>query len=407
MRRHAAAARPVRRAGPFRELLEPDAIEIVFQPIVAVTSGALVAVEALACFPSRDDLPVSDVFHVAHSAGWGADLEAICLRTALSKRHEIPAGASLAINLSPNALCHPLVQWALGGDLGGVIVEVTEQASTDLDALSETLVDIRSRGALLALDDVASGYSGLLRLAALHPDIVKLDRALVTGARHSEPNRAVIEALVRLSGRIGARTLGEGVETPDELVALAELDVDYAQGWATGRPAAVVPGTLPEAVRLSRGVRAAILRPPADVSAQLELSTLTAELAAATDLADVRGVLAHAAPTLGVHAVGLHLLDDIGRPAGVTTAGASAEVHLNDMSNASELRGALAKDGFASLLTTPVMWRGAAIGVLELRHRTHRRWSASEIEAARDLANHLAAVLQRIGASTASAPTVP
>jgi EAL domain-containing protein (putative c-di-GMP-specific phosphodiesterase class I) len=406
MRRHAAAVRPVPGA-PIRELLKPNAIEVVFQPIVAVANGALVAVEALACFPSRDDLPVSDVFHLAHSAGWGADLEAICLRTALSKRHEIPAGASLAVNLSPNALCHPLVQWALGGDLGGVIIEVTEQAGTDLDALSEALADIRSRGALVALDDVASGYSGLLRLTALRPDIVKLDRALVTGARHSEPNRAVIEALVRLSKRIGARTLGEGVETPDELVALAELDVDYAQGWATGRPAAVVPGTLPDAVWLSRGVRAAILRPPASGPAQLELSTLTAELAAATDLADVREVLAHAAPTLGVDAVTLHPLDEAERPAGITAAGASAEVHLNDVTSAAELRGDLAKDGFASLLRTPVLWRGTAFGVVELRHRRHRRWSASDIHAARDLANHLAAVLQRIGASTASTPNVP
>jgi len=80
---------------------------------------------------------------------------------------------------------------------------------------------------------------------------------------------------------------------------------------------------------------------------------------------------------------------------------------LNDVTSAAELRGDLAKDGYASLLRTPVLWRGTAFGVVELRHRRHRRWSASDIHAARDLANHLAAVLQRIGASTASTPNVP
>ena len=56
---------------------------------------------------------------------------------------------------------------------------------------------------------VCTGYAGLLRLSTLRPDIVKLDRGLVTGARHNDVQAVVVEALVSLARRIGARTLGE------------------------------------------------------------------------------------------------------------------------------------------------------------------------------------------------------
>ena len=63
----------------------------------------------------------------------------------------------------------------------------------------------------------------------------------------------VIEALVSLSRRIGARTLGEGVETLDDLTMLAELDVDYAQGWAIGRPDRDLARTARDRSRLPPG----------------------------------------------------------------------------------------------------------------------------------------------------------
>ena len=126
--------------------------------------------------------------------------------------------------------------------------------------------DIRRRGGLIAIDDASTGYAGLLRLSTLRPDIVKLDRGLVTGARDNDVQAVVIEALVSLARRIGARTLGEGVETIDDLTMLAELDVDYAQGWAIGRPAAEFRSDLPDVVAACRQARRGLM----DASAGFE-----------------------------------------------------------------------------------------------------------------------------------------
>src|SRR5207245_5694109 len=134
-----------------------------------------VAAEALARFPSLGHPPVDEVFATAHASGSGADLEATCLRLALSKRHEMPDGVMLSVNVSPDALADPGVQRALSGDLTGVIVEVTEHAATDSQVLDRQLAEVRQRGALIAVDDLSTGYAGLLRLTTLRPDIVKLD----------------------------------------------------------------------------------------------------------------------------------------------------------------------------------------------------------------------------------------
>jgi hypothetical protein len=91
---------------------------------------------------------------------------------------------------------------------------------------------------LIALDDAGSGYSGLQQLAALRPQVVKLDRALVSDADTDPVRVALAEMLGEFAGRIDAWLLAEGVETAAECGVLLELGVPLAQGWHLGRPAA-------------------------------------------------------------------------------------------------------------------------------------------------------------------------
>src|SRR5207245_3539484 len=93
----------------------------------------------------------------------------------------------------------------------------------------------------------------------LRPDIVKLDRSLITGVGDSTDQTAVIEALAGLSRWIGARLIAEGVETLDDLSALAELDVDYAQGWVIAPPAPELPQIATQSVTTCRAARHALL----------------------------------------------------------------------------------------------------------------------------------------------------
>lgn len=223
------------------ELSDPAALEIVLQPIVAVATGALLALEALARFPTRPGQPVEQVFALAHAAEWGHRLEAACLHAALARRNELPAGVWLTVNLSPQAASQPAVRQALPADLRGVVIEITEAAAGDARALVDAIADIRARGALIAADDATTDAASLLRLATLRPDLVKIDRSLVTGARDNPAQSEAIKTLVAVSRRLRARVIGEGAQTRADLRVLAELGVHYAQGWAIASPTPHLP----------------------------------------------------------------------------------------------------------------------------------------------------------------------
>jgi EAL domain-containing protein (putative c-di-GMP-specific phosphodiesterase class I) len=402
-----------------------DSVEVVLQPIIDVSTGAIVAAEALARFPGPGGSTVEAVLFDAYRNGHGPELEAACVRAGLARRDELPSDILLSVNVSPNAVTHPGVRKELSGDLHGVIVEVTEQPAHDADQLLEALAEMRRRGALIAIDDVSTGYAGLLRLATLKPDIVKLDRGLVTAARGSEAKVAVIESLVRLSRRIGARTLGEGVETLDDLTDLATLDVDYAQGWAVAPPASALPVVAPQAVKACRRARALVLHEASlavQVGSVMAMGGITAALAGSVALSDVHRALSSAAHGLGIDAIGLSTVIDGGLLQEISSAGPPVnaqlyalrefpatqdalesatmiEAHVSDPNSDLAERTALASQGMASLLLIPVVGGGTPLGVLEFRHRTYRRWTNDEMTHARTLAEHVANVLLRLAAT--------
>jgi hypothetical protein len=122
-------------------------------------------------------------------------------------------------------------------NLDGLVIELTEHVPVDnLAALRKRIDSLRDRGALLALDDTGAGWSGLRQVAELRPDIVKLDRSLVSDVDRDPVKQALMELVGQFVSRLGSRMLVEGVERPEELDAAARLGVPLAQGWLLGRP---------------------------------------------------------------------------------------------------------------------------------------------------------------------------
>lgn len=395
---------------------------ILLQPIVDIWSGSIVAAEALARFPAEPDVSPADVLARAHARGAGSALEAACLKAALKRRGEMPSGVLMCVNISPDALLDPAVQRTLPADLHGVVLELTEQAATEPGAAQEALLELRGRGALLAIDDASTGYAGLLRLARLRPDIVKLDHGLVAGARDRVEQSAVIEALVSLSRRIGARVLGEGVETLDDLNHLAALDVDYAQGWVIAAPEPTLPPVSPAAVAACQAARAELLSAAASrspVTAAANITAITTALTGSARHDDLHAAMRAAALSLGVDEVALSTLSDGDELREVSSTSAQAdqnayrlvdfpatqhalmtgtmiEAHVSEERTDSAERGLLVRDGFASLLLTPVIIGNTPLGVIEFRHRSRREWTTRDISNARTLADHLAHALSRL-----------
>src|SRR5919107_1333027 len=212
---------------------------LVFQPIVDLTIGEVVGYEALARFGDTGMRTPGPYLAAAAACGRDADLEAHLVGQALSIRPHVPAGCFLSVNVSPVLLTAPQV-WSLlrvEDDLDGVVIELTEHVPVDnLQALRRRIDALRERGALLALDDTGAGWSGLRQVAELRPDIVKLDRSLVTDVDTDPVKQGLIEMVGQFVGRLGSRLLVEGVERTEELDTVARLGVPLAQGWLLGRP---------------------------------------------------------------------------------------------------------------------------------------------------------------------------
>jgi EAL domain-containing protein (putative c-di-GMP-specific phosphodiesterase class I) len=103
------------------------------------------------------------------------------------------------------------------------------------------LRELRHKGAKVAVDDLGAGYSNLKYIADLAPEIVKLDRELIMGLTPNTRKFRLVKSIVELCNQQGARVVGEGIETSDELRAVIETGVHYGQGYLLARPAAQPP----------------------------------------------------------------------------------------------------------------------------------------------------------------------
>ena len=125
-----------------------------------------------------------------------------------------------------------------------VILEVTERHSIDqVKNLKEKVAVLRSLGVWIAVDDMGAGYAGLNSFAALRPDIVKLDMAIVRGTDQDPYRRTLVRSMTAMCRDFGIPLVAEGVETEEEKSVLVDLGCDFLQGFLCGSPQAL--GTRP------------------------------------------------------------------------------------------------------------------------------------------------------------------
>ena len=235
-------------------LADPEDLTVVFQPVVDLGSAEIAGYEAQARFPGT---ATPDVwFAAAAEAGLGAELEALAVHRALAALPDLPPDTFLIVHVSPHLLGSAPVAAALAAPptLRRVVVELTGHAAVDdLVVLREQTAALRRRGALIAIGDAGPGRPGLQQLAELRPQLVELDRALVTGVDSDPVRLALAEMVGAFAGRIDAWLLADGVETTAELAAFARLGVPLVQGWLLGRPTPGFAPLAPEVVDMVRG----------------------------------------------------------------------------------------------------------------------------------------------------------
>lgn len=151
----------------------------------------------------------------------------------------------LSINFLPNAVYEPTaciqasIQAAtrVGLDPRQLMFEFTEgERLLDVAFVSNIVERYREIGMLTALDDFGAGYSGLLRLALLQPDILKIDMGLVRDIDEDRRRQSIVAAIVTMAADLGITLIAEGVETRAETEMLRTLGISLFQGYHFARP---------------------------------------------------------------------------------------------------------------------------------------------------------------------------
>jgi EAL domain-containing protein (putative c-di-GMP-specific phosphodiesterase class I) len=149
---------------------------------------------------------------------------------------------AVAVNLSASQLANPhfpesvaLALIRAGAPAEQLWLELTETGLADTSALS-SLTALHDIGIRLALDDFGTGWSSMSRLALYPWDSLKIDRSFIASLGVDPRAEHLVRAMIAMAHSLGILTVGEGVETPDQLSRLTDLGCDVVQGFLFSRP---------------------------------------------------------------------------------------------------------------------------------------------------------------------------
>jgi EAL domain-containing protein (putative c-di-GMP-specific phosphodiesterase class I) len=230
----------------FTEMVLDRKITSVYEPIVDVNTRTVFGYESLARGPEGTDLysPVA-LFGAAQQHDMVFELDCLCRASGLKGAIDFPSETKLFLNVLPTSIHDPdfqpdrliktLEECRLSPN--DVVFEISEQESIDnLAAFRELNDEYRSLGFQFALDDTGSGYAGLEELIELQPEYIKMDRSVVSGVDQDPARQDVLSAFLDVAKKMGARVIGEGLDTVEELETLGHLGIHFGQGWLFGRP---------------------------------------------------------------------------------------------------------------------------------------------------------------------------
>ncbi len=245
----AAAIEGVRLENNLRHALERNEFHLVFQPIVEITSGKTICVEALLRWtnPELGDvspekfIPVAEETGLIHDIGEWVLIEACRTMSTFDSDH----GLRVAVNLSSKQFNRPgrlleCVLFALR-DSGLVPsqleLEITETILIDDRQEIADLIDQLDRiGVRLSIDDFGTGYSALNYLQRFPFDVLKIDRSFTSQVPGSKANSSLIRAIIAMAHALDLEVVAEGIETREQAGFLLVYHCEYGQGYLYSRP---------------------------------------------------------------------------------------------------------------------------------------------------------------------------
>ena len=233
----------------FFDIVNNESFTSHFQPIIDVHAKEIFGYEALIRGVMEDGTLMypDKLFAKSQRNGMNFKLDRLCRESALKTAAVKKISQKVFINFIPTSIYDPefclnsTVKWAsqLEFDPKNIVFEVVETEHVQDQAhLKKILTYYREQGFQIALDDVGEGFSNLNMLIDLKPDIIKIDRNIISGIDKDDMKLSVYKALYDIAQKNGIKILAEGVETPYEIETIKGIGVDYVQGYYYAKPQA-------------------------------------------------------------------------------------------------------------------------------------------------------------------------
>ncbi|MEV8503870.1 bifunctional diguanylate cyclase/phosphodiesterase [Actinoplanes sp. NPDC051475] len=236
-----------------RTALDTGQFRLVYQPIVELPHGRIVAVETLVRWdhPERGLVGPTEFIPAAERNGLIVEMGAWILREACRQaaRWSAELGDDAPERISVNASARQLAHRGFSAMVADVLrdsglpatrltIEVTETAVFEGGQAIEALHDLRALGVRIALDDFGTGHSSLGLLQTVPVDVLKVDKSFVDTITMAGRHAVIATALIQVANGLGLTAVAEGVETAEQAAELERLGYRLAQGFHFGRPVA-------------------------------------------------------------------------------------------------------------------------------------------------------------------------
>jgi diguanylate cyclase (GGDEF)-like protein/PAS domain S-box-containing protein len=232
--------------------LEHDEFTLLGQPIIEVATGRTTQTEILLRIRDGDELVAPGRFlYIAEHHGLGPAIDRWVIRHAVAYAATLtdPEAPRVEVNLSADSLADTTLPAYIAGLLtdhhvppSHLVFEVTETAAiANIDTARAFVDDLADLGCGFALDDFGAGFGSFYYLKYLPFDYLKIDGEFIRELTSSRADQLIVTAIVAAASGLGKRTVAEYVGDAATLTLLADLGVDYAQGYHTGRPIPLPP----------------------------------------------------------------------------------------------------------------------------------------------------------------------
>lgn len=210
----------------------------IFQPIADLKDAHIIGYEILSRGPKGDDwFSPMRLIEIAEQEGMRLELEKAFISKAKENicKHR-DEEITWFVNMDPNIIAKEDIEYDCITN-NNIVFELTEHnAIDDVQALVLKIEELRDKGYKIAIDDVGAGYAGYESMSFMHPNYIKIDKAIIQNIEEDTYKQAIVASFVSFAQLTGSCVIAEGIENSEQLKALIKLEVNAGQGYYLQKP---------------------------------------------------------------------------------------------------------------------------------------------------------------------------